>query len=215
MKGGSLALVGLAIGVIGVLVAVLIRARWARPVGAILLAVAVLAEVAAVQAGPSHSANGGDGGGQRATLPPTFLSGSTNPPVSPSSGRPPTLPPSTPHLISSIHPGQAPITKTNVVNKEFVRLTNNGTAPVHIGGWVLTNGSFIYTFPVGLTIAPHDSLVVRSGPGTNVAGTVHLNQSHYVWPHTGGHVILKNGAGALQQMCTYPAVSQSNPSASC
>src|SRR5262245_28311217 len=104
MKGGSLAVVGLAIGVIGVLMAVLIRARWARPVGAILLAAAVLAEVAAVQAGPSHSENAG--GGERATLPPTFATapaGSSNLPGTSSSGKPLTLPPVGPHLLSQIH----------------------------------------------------------------------------------------------------------------
>jgi hypothetical protein len=210
-----LALVGLAIGAIGVLTAVLIRARWARPVGAILLAVAVLAEVAAVQAGPSHSANGGAGGGERATLPPTFLSGSTNPPLSSPSGKPPVLPPVLPHLLSQIHPGLLAITKPIVVNKEFVRLTNNGTQDAHIGGWVLSNGSFSFTFPVG-TVVPHgQSVVVRTGTGTNGNGTIHLNQTHYIWPKAGGHAILKDGTGKVVQTCTYGVVTTDNPSASC
>lgn len=218
MKGGSLALVGLAVGVIGVLMAVLIRARWARPVGAILLAVAVLAEVAAVQAGPSHSAGDDGGGGQRATLPPTFatgLPGSSSAPVTPSTGKPPTLPPVLPHLLSQIHPGLAPITKLVVVNKEFIRLTNNGLQDAHIGGWVLSNGSFAFTFPVG-TVVPHgESLVVRTGAGTNVSGTIHMNQTHYVWPHDGGRAILKDGTGRLIQTCSYGAVNTDNPAASC
>jgi Lamin Tail Domain len=213
MKGGSLALVGLAIGAVGVLMAVLIKARWARPVGAILLAVAVLAEVAAVQAGPSHSANGGGGGGQRATLPPSFGAGSSVP-VTPSGGLV-TLPPARPHLLSQVHPGLLPITKAIILNKEFIRLFNSGTNDAHIGGWVLSNGSFSYTFPVGTVVLHGQSLVVRTGTGTNVPGTIHLNQTHYIWPHDGGHAILKDGSGKVLQTCTYAAVSTDNPSASC
>jgi len=211
-----LALVGLAIGAVGVLVAVLIRARWARPVGAVLLVIAVFAEVAAVQAGPSHSANGGDGGGQRATLPPTFLPGTTNPPpITTPTGTPPAPPPVLPHLLSQIHPGIAPITKAIVVNKEFIRLVNTGTQDAHIGGWVLSNGSFSFTFPAG-TVVPHNgSLVVRTGTGTNGNGTVHMNQTHYVWPKGGGHAILKDGTGKLIQNCAFRAVTDQDPSASC
>jgi hypothetical protein len=211
MKGGSLALVGLAVGVVGVLLAIAVRARWARPVGATLLVLAVLAEVAAVQARSPESGAG-------PTTPPVLQTLPNHPstPGIPSSGRPFTVPPAAPQLLSQIHPGLLPITKAVVVNKEFIRLTNTGSQPAHIGGWVLSNGSYAYTFPVGLVVASGDSLVVRSGVGTNVPGTIHLNLTHYIWPKDAGTAILKNGAGNVVQTCRYKRdVAHDDPSASC
>ncbi len=214
--------VGLAIGAVGVLMAVLIRARWARPVGAILLVVALLAVVAAVQAGPSDSA-----GGVGHTSPPRTLQtvpiGTPAASASPSGVHSVTPPPVLPRLLKQIHPGLLPIVRAHVLNKEFIRLTNTGTGDVHIGGWTVSNGTFSYTFSVGAVVPHGQSLVIRTGPGTNLPAnpttgtpaTIHLNSTHYVWAHTGGHVVLKDGTGRVIQNCTYRAVTVSAPSAFC
>src|SRR5437870_13122600 len=108
MKSGSLAIAGLVVGLAGVVVALAIRTRWARPLGAVLLAVAVMAEVAAVQAGPSsHAGTGGR------TSPATFSTGLpvATTPLVPTSVKPVTIPPPRPQLLSQIHPGLLAITK--------------------------------------------------------------------------------------------------------
>ncbi len=215
MKGGSLAIVGVVIGLAGVLLALVVRMRWARPVGALLLAVAVLAEVAAVQARPSQQ-----GSGKGSSNPILQTQPGTGGPL-PSTGIPSpsgsfVIPPPLPHLLSQIHPGLLPITKLIVLNKEFARLTNLGTLDAHIGGWVLSNGSFTYTFPVGTIVPKGGSLIVRTGPGTNVEGTIHLNLTHYIWPKDVGVAILKNAQGKVVQACHYRRdVQHQDPSVSC
>jgi hypothetical protein len=213
MKSGSLAIAGLAVGVVGVLIALAIRTRWARPVGAVLLALAVMAEVAAVQAGPSSRA--GTGGRSSPASFPTGLA-TTGTPLAPTTIKPVTIPPPRPQLLSQIHPGVLAITKLIVVNKEFVRLTNNGTAPAPLAGWVLSNGTFTYTFPVGTVIPPHESLLVRSGPGINSTTTIHLNLTHYIWPKVTGTATLKDAHGVVVQTCHYLRdVAHQDPSATC
>jgi len=214
MKGGSLAVVGIAIGLAGVALALLVRMRWARPAGALLLAVAVLAEVAAVQARPAQP---GSGKGSSNPILQTQPGGAVLPTTGiPSPSGTFVIPPPVPHLLSQIHPGLAPITKLIVLNKEFVRLTNTGTQDAHIGGWVLSNGSFTYTFPVGMIVPHGGSLIVRTGPGTNITGTIHLNLTHYIWPKVVGVAILKNAQGKVVQTCHYRRdVEHQDPSASC
>lgn len=211
----DIAIVGLAVGVVGLLVALILRARWARPLGALLLAGAVVAEIMALQSHTGARAAGGDG--PKLTPIPTGLPTTTKPSSSPT----PTASASVvfhPHLLSQIHPGVEPIFKAVTVNKEFVRLVNAGTLPRHITGWTLSNGTVTYTFP-DVIIPPHESILVRSGPGTNSTTVLHWNLSSYVWPRLGGHVFLRDGQGRLINQCIYhisqEQIDAGHPSASC
>jgi hypothetical protein len=148
------------------------------------------------------------------TVPPT---GQDLPTTSASSAPPETLPnfslpPTRPHLLSQVHPGLEPITKPFVVNKEFVRLANNGTQPIALGGWRLSNGSISYLFPT-FTLAAHHTVVLRTGIGTNNPTTLHWNLTHYAWPKEGAASLI-DAKGAVVQHCPYHLVG-SDPSASC
>lgn len=208
----EMALIGLVVGVVGLLVALAIRARWARPLGALLLAVAVAAEIVAVQA---HTGARAEDGIKPTTPIPTVVV--TTPSSQPTSTTTPTFV-ILPKLLTQVHPGVEPIVKTITVNKEFVRLLNAGTVPKHVNGWKLSNGTLIYTFP-DVTIPPHGSIVVRSGVGTNTATVLHWNRTSYVWPRNGGHITLRDGQGRLIDQCTYrisdAQIQAGDASASC
>jgi hypothetical protein len=208
---GSIAIVGLVVGIVGLLLAMAVRRRWARPLGAFLLIIGVAAQVVALQ---SRSPSSAQGGRTVVSLPPT---GGDLPTTGPQSLPPETLPsfsvpPTRPHLLSQIHPGTEPITKPFVVNKEFVRLANTGSDPIALGGWHLSNGSISYTFPT-FTLPPHHSIVLRTGIGTNNATTLHWNLSHYAWPKA-GNASLVDAHGAVVQRCPYHLIG-TDPSASC
>ena len=201
MNGGTIAILGLIVGAAGALMAVVIHQRWARQLGVGLLALAVFVEVLALQAGDGSAASGG--GPTLRTVPPSLFS---PPPSSSSSGQPSSNPlPSLniqPALLAQVHPGYLPILKPVVANREFVRLSNHASHPIYMGGWHLSNGSVTYTFP-GVTIPPGESLIVRTGPGTNVPGTLHWNLSSYVWHSPTGRITLRNAKGTLVDTCNY------------
>ncbi len=201
MNGGTIAILGLIMGAAGALVSMVVHQRWARPVGVGLLALAVFAEVLALQTRNGSAAS--DGAPALTTVPPTFLS---PPPASSSSGRPSSNPlPSLniqPKLLAQVHPGYLPILKPVVANREFVRISNHANHPIYLGGWHLSNGSVIYTFP-GVTLPAGESLIVRTGPGTNAPGTLHWNLSSYVWHSPTGRITLRNAKGALVDTCIY------------
>jgi hypothetical protein len=217
MKNG-MAIVGLAMGVVGLIVALAVRQRWARPVGAVLIAIAVVAEIAAVQAHGGGAA--ADGGGAKLTPIATATTPSSLPTAQPTSSPTGTFVIS-PRLLSQVHPGIEPITKVGTLNKEFVRLTNNGTKSYSLGGWRLSNGRITFVFPP-VTLAPHSSLVVKTGSGTNTTGSpgsntttiLHWNLTSYVWPHQGGTIYLRNPQGKVINVCQY-AVAKGQTSASC
>src|SRR5437660_2003423 len=185
MRSGAIAVAGLLVGLAGVGLAVAVRERWGRPLGALLLAAAVVAEVFAVSARSPSSAAGGGG--------PTVgvqIGGSAPPASSQPSHSPGNLPsiPILPHLLAGVHPGWQAVVRASGVNHEFVKLQNTGTQSFYMLGWTLSNGSLLYHFP-GVTLKPHQTLSVRSGPGSSSFSTdqivLHWNQTHYVWPHVG------------------------------
>jgi hypothetical protein len=202
---GSIAIAGLVVGIIGLLLAMAVRKRWARPLGAFLLVVGVAAQVVALQSrSPSSAARDGS----RFTPPPIDT---TAPPPSSASPVPTfSIPPPVLRLLASVHPGTQPILHPGGVNKEFVKLLNPGTGDVAIGGWRLSNGSITFTFP-SITLAAHQSLELHSGPGVNSSTDLYWNQTHYVWPAS-GTATLTNADGQEVQRCPYHAVPQGSGS---
>jgi len=205
----GVAVAGILIGVIGVIIAVAVRTRWARPVGGTLLIVAVAMEVFTLS---SHTGSGqAAGGGPTTHLPPTSIVVTTTPTI-PSTSRPTPSVQFAPHLLAAIHPGNSavdPVIKANTANKEFVRLSNSGTQAYHIGGWRISNGSVTYIFPVGQTLPGGWTLVVRTGPGTNTSSplsksiVLHWGRSTYAWPFPKGTIALRDAKGHLINTCRY------------
>jgi hypothetical protein len=208
VKSGSIAIAGLIVGAVGLLLAIAVRRRWARPLGALLLAVAVAAQIVALQ---SRSPSRAEGDGGRFTPAPT---GGIPTTIPPSSAPVPTfsVPPPAPHLLDSVHPGTQPILKPTGVNKEFVRLFNPATGPVSLAGWRLSTGSLTFTFP-SITLASHHGVVVKSGSGANSSTELHWNQTHYIWPKSGAAVLM-NAQGDVVQRCPYHLVGDQT-AASC
>jgi hypothetical protein len=215
----SLGIAGLVLGLVGLIVALAIRQRWARPVGAALIAIAVVAEIAAVQAHGGGKAAGGDGGG------PTLIPIATATTASPTQTTRPTSSPTGTfvipvHLLSQIHPGLTPIIKVGTVNREYVRLANTANHPFYLGGWRLSNGTVTFVFPA-MTLVPGRSVAVRTGIGVTTPpippGTttfLHWNLTSYVWPHPHGTVYLRDAHGKLIDTCTY-TLGTNDTSAGC
>src|SRR5580765_6018857 len=101
----EMAVIGMVVGVAGLLVALVIRARWARPLGAFLLPVAVAAEILAGQA---HTGARAEDGIKPTTPIPTAVV--TTPSSQPTSSTTPTFV-ILPQLLAQVHPGVEPILK--------------------------------------------------------------------------------------------------------
>ncbi|GAA4416906.1 lamin tail domain-containing protein [Actinokineospora soli] len=93
-------------------------------------------------------------------------------------------------------------TGTNAsLNAEYIILKNTSTTTKTITGWTLRDrAGHIYKFPT-TTIGASRLLYIRTGKGTNVAGTRYWNRTWYVWNNTGDTAYLRNTAGTLIHSC--------------
>jgi hypothetical protein len=200
MSARVIVVIGVGIALAGVLAALVIHAGWARLVGTVLIVVAVVVEVFAISAlsSPNEAASG------PTTVPTTAPSPSpsgTAPATTPATTPVSSLPPIQVRVITSIHPGLEPPVKPTLL-KEYVRLANPWSHPIHLAGWTLSNGSLTYHFP-SMTVPAGGALSVRTGPGINTPTVLHWNLTQYVWPKLSGVATLRRGNGTVIQRCSY------------
>jgi phosphatidylserine/phosphatidylglycerophosphate/cardiolipin synthase-like enzyme len=85
---------------------------------------------------------------------------------------------------------------------ELVELTNAGTAPADMTGWVIkdvANNQFV--FP-SFTLSPSASVNLWVKTGTNDAGNLYWNRGSSVWNNTGDSAFLLNGV-TIVDSCDY------------
>ena len=99
--------------------------------------------------------------------------------------------------LTEIHADAAGDDRTNLAD-EYVVLTNRGDSPVDLSGWVLTDESGArYRFPDGVTLAPGDSVTVRTGSGTDTETDRYWGAGRPVWNNDGDTVTLLRPDGGV------------------
>jgi hypothetical protein len=90
------------------------------------------------------------------------------------------------------------------LNDEYIRLENNGSSSVNIGGWMIRDAAGnLYTFPAGFRLAAGASVPVHTGRGHNTARDLYWNRDDYVWNNQGDTARLRRPNGVLADRCTY------------
>lgn len=86
------------------------------------------------------------------------------------------------------------------LNDEWVRITNEGGAPVDLTGWVLkdTSATHRYRFPDGFVLEPGASVTVRTGCGADSATDLHwCSEGSAVWNNSGDTAFLLDPSGGI------------------
>jgi competence protein ComEC len=105
--------------------------------------------------------------------------------------------------VSAIHADAAGDDAENLAD-EYVVVTNRGSEPVDLSGWVLTDESGArYTFPSNTVLAPGDSLTVRTGDGTDTATDRYWDAGRPVWNNDGDTVTLLRPDGGVVVEVSY------------
>jgi hypothetical protein len=97
------------------------------------------------------------------------------------------------------------ITNVGIMGDEFIQVTNEGSVPVNLTGWMLTvaGTNFAYTFPqVVLPIG--NSMRVHAGPGMSTPRDLYLNLTQPVLNDTSDVVTLFSSEGTMIARYTYP-----------
>jgi beta-lactamase superfamily II metal-dependent hydrolase len=92
----------------------------------------------------------------------------------------------------------APGDDRQILNNEWVRLTNRGNGPVLLAGWTLSDktGSRPYVFPA-FVLMPESSVTVYSGWGRMNDTALFMGLDTPLWGNTGDVAMLKDGGGTI------------------
>jgi micrococcal nuclease len=83
-------------------------------------------------------------------------------------------------------------------NDEYVVFRNEGEEAVDLSGWsVVDAAGNDYAFPPGTRLEPGAELTLRTGSGTDGAGTVYWGRGSAVWNNGGDTIRLRDGDGAV------------------
>jgi beta-lactamase superfamily II metal-dependent hydrolase len=84
------------------------------------------------------------------------------------------------------------------LNGEWVRVANQGTGPVLIAGWTLSDrtNSSPYTFPA-IVLLPKESVTVYTGSGIMNDTALFMGHSSPLFGNSGDVAILRDGAGTI------------------
>ncbi len=105
--------------------------------------------------------------------------------------------------ISDVHADAAGDDAENLAD-EYVVVTNRGSEPADLSGWVLTDESGArYTFPSATVLAPGDSLTVRTGDGVDTATDRYWGAGRPVWNNDGDTVTLLRPDGEVVAEVSY------------
>jgi len=90
------------------------------------------------------------------------------------------------------------------LNDESVTIGNEGTTTIALADWTLRDESSQNRYVFGdVAIAPSGRLDVRTGCGSDIAGTVHWCASRSVWSNGGDTVILQDPNGNVADRWMY------------
>jgi hypothetical protein len=97
------------------------------------------------------------------------------------------------------------ITNAGIMGDEFIQVTNEGSVPVNLTGWMLTAGAdFAYAFPLRV-LSVGNSIRVHPGIGTSTPVDLYLNLAQPVLDDSADVVTLFNSEGTMISRYTYPA----------
>ena len=92
----------------------------------------------------------------------------------------------------------APGNDNQNLNEEWIAIRNDGAAPVDLTGWGVKDesASHRYSFPPSFTLFPGDTVVIRTGCGTDFDTDLHwCNQGSAVWNNDGDTAFLLDPNG--------------------
>ncbi len=108
-------------------------------------------------------------------------------------------------IITELEPVQG--SGTTGLNIERVVFMNNGTATINMDGWTVKDeGTHIYHFE-DFTLAPGQSVSLRSGEGTDTAIDVYWHDDGSVWNNDGDVCFLRDDNGLLVDGARYEPLS--------
>ncbi|MBP7241811.1 lamin tail domain-containing protein [Amaricoccus sp.] len=89
------------------------------------------------------------------------------------------------------------------VDREQVRITHDGAAPVQLQGWTLRDvANHTYTFPT-FTLPPGEVVSVWTGTGTNDPNNLFWGRRQAVWNNRGDTATLADPTGAIRHVFSY------------
>jgi hypothetical protein len=112
------------------------------------------------------------------------------------------------HLTKIYYDSPGKDTGSNAsLNAEYVRIKNTTSKAVSLKGWVLVDASrHEYAFGA-FSLGAGKSVTIRTGTGTNTAGTKYQNRGWYVWNNTKDKATLKKASGTVVDTCAYNSSS--------
>jgi len=82
------------------------------------------------------------------------------------------------------------------LNDEYVVFENAGTETLDLSGWTVEDeAGKRYTVPDGVTLAPDETLTLRTGSGTDTESELYWGAGSPVWNNGGDTVIVENATG--------------------
>lgn len=101
-------------------------------------------------------------------------------------------------IVVTDHQFDAPGDDHENLNDEYVTLENTGDSDVDLTGWrIEDDAGRSYTFPDAFTLAPDETVTVRSGSGEDTDTDLHWGADRAVWDNTGDSVFLYGAEGTL------------------
>jgi competence protein ComEC len=84
------------------------------------------------------------------------------------------------------------------LNDEYVVLRNTGSQTLDLSGWsVADEADHRYTFPEETTLAPGETLTLRTGIGRDGGGDYYWNSERPIWNNAGDTVFVRDADGSL------------------
>ncbi len=97
--------------------------------------------------------------------------------------------------IATINADAADDDRENL-NDEYVVFENTGTETLDLSGWTVEDeAGKRYVVPDGATLAPGETLTLRTGSGTDTEGELYWGAGSPVWNNDGDTVIVANATG--------------------
>jgi hypothetical protein len=97
------------------------------------------------------------------------------------------------------------VTNVGIMGDEFIQVTNEGSVPVNLSGWMLTVASTNFAYPFPMAVLPIGEFIrVHPGPGTSTQRDLYLNLTQPVLNDLSDVVTLFNSEGTMISRYTYP-----------
>ena len=106
-------------------------------------------------------------------------------------------------VIETVHADAEGDDRANL-NDEYVVFRNNGSSPLDLSGWTVTDAAGkTYTFPDGYTLPAGATVTLHTGSGTDSETDLYWGSGSPIWNNDGDTVTVRNGDDAVVQTETY------------